>query len=175
MSQESRPDVTGILPGCHRISARIRREGWPDGAGILRYYNALHQIKLPRRPEYMSKEEHAKNFLVRLLSRMIFCWFLKEKGLIDRELLELENNNGIRYPVLKDINDANFLDSNSYYRGILQNIFFKSLNQEKKRGKKDFKWTRYLPDDFDYVNLPNTLFEGGLFDILKAEDNAEGI
>ena len=36
MSQESRPDVTGILPGCHRISARIRREGWPDGAGILR-------------------------------------------------------------------------------------------------------------------------------------------
>jgi len=35
MSQESRPDVTGILPGCHRISARIRREGWPDGAGIL--------------------------------------------------------------------------------------------------------------------------------------------
>lgn len=36
MSQESRPDVTGILPGCHRISARIRREGWPDGAGILK-------------------------------------------------------------------------------------------------------------------------------------------
>lgn len=138
------------------------------------YYNALHQIKLPRRPEYMSKEEHAKNFLVRLLSRMIFCWFLKEKGLIDRELLELENNNGIRYPVLKDINDANFLDSNSYYRGILQNIFFKSLNQEKKRGKKDFKWTRYLPDDFDYSKFTRIPYlNGGLFDILKAEDNAE--
>jgi len=39
MSQESRPDVTGILPGCHRISARIRREGWPDGAGILINYS----------------------------------------------------------------------------------------------------------------------------------------
>jgi len=41
MSQESRPDVTGILPGCHRISARIRREGWPDGAGILNLSGSL--------------------------------------------------------------------------------------------------------------------------------------
>jgi len=138
------------------------------------YYNALQQIKLPRRPEYMSKDEHAKNFLVRLLSRMIFCWFLKEKGLIDKELLELENNNHVRYPIVKDINDQDFLNSNSYYRGILQNIFFKALNQQKKTGKKDFKWTRYLPDDFNYSKFTTIPYlNGGLFDILKNEDNAE--
>jgi len=138
------------------------------------YYDALHQIKLPRKPAYMSKDEHAKNFLVRLLARIIFCWFLKEKGLIDKELLELENNNKIRYPLLKDISDKNFLKSNSYYRGILQNVFFKALNQEKKRGKKDFKWTRYLPDDFDYHKFTSIPYlNGGLFDILKEEDNAQ--
>lgn len=138
------------------------------------YYNALQQIKLPRRPEYMSKDEHAKNFLVRLLARMIFCWFLKEKGLINKELLELENNNHVRYPLLKDIDDDNFLASNSYYRGILQNIFFLALNQEKKKGKKDFKWTRYLPDDFDYRKFTSIPYlNGGLFDLLKEEDNTQ--
>lgn len=138
------------------------------------YYNALYQINLPKKPKYMHESEHAKNFLVRLLSRLIFCWFLKEKGLIDKELLELENHNQVRYPILKDINDEDFLNSNSYYRGILQNIFFKALNQEKKRGKKDFKWTRYLPDDFDYKKFTHIPYlNGGLFDILKDEDNAE--
>lgn len=138
------------------------------------YYNALQQIKLPRKPEYMTKDEHAKNFLVRLLSRLIFCWFLKEKGLIDKELLELENHNQVRHPLLKDIDDENFMNSNSYYRGILQNIFFKALNQEKKRSKKDFKWTSYLPDDFDYRKFTSIPYlNGGLFDILKYEDNAE--
>lgn len=45
MSQESRPDVTGILPGCHRISARIRREGWPDGAGILTFFVLIDHVE----------------------------------------------------------------------------------------------------------------------------------
>jgi len=44
------------------------------------YYNALQQIKLPRKPEYMTKDEHAKNFLVRLLSRLFSAGFSKKRG-----------------------------------------------------------------------------------------------
>jgi hypothetical protein len=137
------------------------------------FYYASQQIKLPFRPDYVPEKENIKNFLVRLLARTMFCWFIKEKGLIKPEILELRDWDGRVYPLVKDFADNNFLESNSYYRGILQNIFFNSLNQKDKKSLKDFKWTKYLHSDFQiewFTTIP--YLNGGIFDKLD-EDNAK--
>ena len=137
------------------------------------FYYASQQIKLPFRPDYVPEKENIKNFLVRLLARTMFCWFIKEKGLIKPEILELRDWDGQIYPLVKDFEDENFLKSNSYYRGILQNIFFNSLNQKDKKSLKDFKWTKYLHSDFQiewFTAIP--YLNGGIFDKLD-EDNAK--
>jgi hypothetical protein len=137
------------------------------------FYYALDKVKLPFCPTYIDKKENVKNFLVRLLARTLFCWFVKEKGLIKKELLELIDWEGERFPIVHDIDDKNFLKSNSYYRGILQNIFFNALNQADKKVLKDFKWLKYLHADFDFkwfTEIP--YLNGGIFDKLE-EDNAK--
>ncbi|MEA5517340.1 HsdM family class I SAM-dependent methyltransferase [Limnoraphis robusta] len=137
------------------------------------FYYASQKIKLPYRPDYVPEKENIKNFLVRLLARTMFCWFIKEKGLIKPELLELRDWDGQVYPLVKDFEDDNFLESNSYYRGVLQNIFFNSLNQKDKKSLKDFKWTKYLHSDFQvewFTTIP--YLNGGIFDKLD-EDNAK--
>nr|WP_264478105.1 SNF2-related protein [Planktothrix agardhii] len=83
------------------------------------FYYASQHIKLPFRPDYVPEKENIKNFLVRLLARTMFCWFIKEKGLIKPEILELRDWEGRVYPLVKDFEDENFLESNSYYRGVL--------------------------------------------------------
>jgi DNA-binding PadR family transcriptional regulator len=137
------------------------------------FYYASQHIKLPFRPDYVPEKENIKNFLVRLLARTMFCWFIKEKGLIKPEILELRDWEGRVYPLVKDFEDENFLESNSYYRGVLQNIFFNSLNQKGKKALKDFKWTKYLHSDFQiewFTEIP--YLNGGIFDDLD-EDNAK--
>ena len=137
------------------------------------FYYASQHIKLPFRPNYVPEKENIKNFLVRLLARTMFCWFIKEKGLIKPEILELRDWDGRVFPLVKDFEDENFLESNSYYRGVLQNIFFNSLNQKDKKSLKDFKWTKYLHSNFQvewFTEIP--YLNGGIFDDLD-EDNAK--
>ena len=137
------------------------------------FYYASQHIKLPFRPNYVLEKENIKNFLVRLLARTMFCWFIKEKGLIKPEILELRDWDGRVFPLVKDFEDENFLESNSYYRGVLQNIFFNSLNQKDKKSLKDFKWTKYLHSNFQvewFTEIP--YLNGGIFDDLD-EDNAK--
>lgn len=137
------------------------------------FYYASQNIKLPFKPDYINEKENIKSFLVRLLARTMFCWFVKEKGLIQNELLELTDWNSNRYMLTNDINEKKFLKSNSYYRGILQNIFFNSLNQKEKKSTKDFKWSKYWHPDFKIEWLTNIPYlNGGIFDKLE-EDNAK--
>jgi len=136
------------------------------------FYYAIQNIKLPFKPEYVSEKENTKNFLVRLLARTLFCWFVKEKGLIKPELLELTDWEDKRYQLTNDVDDTNFLKSNSYYRGILQNMFYNALNQKDKKSLNDFKWTHYLHTDLKIEWLTEIPYlNGGIFDKLK-EDNA---
>lgn len=137
------------------------------------FYYASQNIKLPFKPDYVNEKENIKNFLVRLLARTMFCWFVKEKGLIKHELLELTDWQKNRYKLTQDVDDKKFLKSNSYYRGILQNIFFNALNQKEKKSIKDFGWTKYLHPDFDLKSLTEIPYlNGGIFDKLD-EDNAK--
>ncbi|MDR1883582.1 MAG: hypothetical protein LBR26_12495 [Prevotella sp.] len=136
------------------------------------FYFAVAQVKLPNQ---QVDSETTKNFLVRLLARTMFCWFIKEKGLIQPKLLELSDYQGKRYKLTNDTENADFLQSNSYYRGILQNIFFNSLNKKDKRSMKDFKWTKYLNPGFDINWLTAIPFlNGGIFDLIS-EDTIESL
>ena len=69
--------------------------------------------------------------LIRLLTRVIFCWFIKERGLIPETLFRLSD---VR-PLLKD-DPGQALDEGNYYRAILQNLFFATLNTEMGEGRK---------------------------------------
>ncbi len=69
--------------------------------------------------------------LIRLLTRVIFCWFIKERGLIPESLFRIED---VR-PLLKS-DPAKAADEGNYYRAILQNLFFATLNTEMGGGRK---------------------------------------
>jgi hypothetical protein len=137
------------------------------------FYYATQKIRLPFKPDYINEKENIKNFLVRLLARTMFCWFVKEKGLIKHELLELTSWEGIKHKLTNDVDDEDFLQKNSYYRGVLQNVFYNALNQKEKNSAKDFKWTKYLHPGFQIDWLTQIPYlNGGIFDKLE-EDNAK--
>ncbi|PMP76176.1 MAG: type II restriction endonuclease, partial [Sulfurihydrogenibium sp.] len=58
--------------------------------------------------------------LLRLLTRMIFVWFLKEMKLIPEEIFDEKK----LQEIVKD-----FGNSDNYYNAILQNLFFATLNR----------------------------------------------
>jgi hypothetical protein len=129
-----------------------------------------------------TKQKATDEFLVRTVCRLMFAWFLKEKGLIPTELLELhdmlDKPVNLTAGLLTVTASDPFFEGNHYYRGILQNIFFKALNtpREQRMGSasavgKRFLGTGYLPADFDYerfIQIP--YLNGGLFE-QQIEDN----
>jgi hypothetical protein len=158
---------------------------------------ATGEIRLARLPDHVSDTpNHRKlatqEFTVRMICRLIFAWFLKEMGLIPKELLELyDAANRPRNLTAGPENRRQFLGGNQYYRGILQNIFFQALNrpmnQRRKSGPEaandrtvtspELKKLAYLgknqlPEKFDYDLFDRIPYlNGGLFDKLD-EDNA---
>jgi adenine-specific DNA-methyltransferase len=86
-------------------------------------------VILPRSIGDISDDaERAKQrslFFIRLLTRLIFCWFLQEKRLIPRDLF--------RERVARDLLIDFAPGSGTYYRAVLQNLFFATLNQEQAR------------------------------------------
>ncbi|MFO7902914.1 MAG: DUF3800 domain-containing protein [Pirellulaceae bacterium] len=163
------------------------------------YYWATSEIQLPVRADHLSDDDdgrrrNVQNFILRLLSRTVFCWFLKERGLIARELLEMYDTTDQRRCLTNDADAPGYAEDNHYYRGILQNIFFSSLNHPMnhphgrrlptRRARNDrttddpelqrmaYLGKNYLPTDFDYALFDRVPYlNGGLFDALR-EDNA---
>jgi len=73
--------------------------------------------------------------VIRLLTRLIFIWFVKEKRLIPENIFDrnfLQN-------VLQKFNPE-AADNSDFYKAILQNLFFATLNTEmlKDGGKRQF-------------------------------------
>ncbi|MDR0604231.1 MAG: Eco57I restriction-modification methylase domain-containing protein, partial [Bacteroidales bacterium] len=62
--------------------------------------------------------------LIRLITRLIFVWFIKQKKLISNEIFDVINLQDI----LKDFNPMSNTEGN-YYNAILQNLFFATLNR----------------------------------------------
>jgi len=63
--------------------------------------------------------------VIRLITRLIFIWFLRQKGLVPKELFNREDLDHL----VKDFEPDNF-ESSTYYRVILQNLFFATLNKK---------------------------------------------
>jgi len=63
--------------------------------------------------------------VIRLITRVLFVWFIKQKHLVPNNLFE-EAELG---KILKDF-QANSLENGNYYNAILQNLFFATLNKK---------------------------------------------
>ena len=114
-------------------------------------------------------EEH----VIRLITRLLFIWFIKEKGLVADELFKKAQ--------IQDFLKEDVFDSgDSYYRAVLQNLFFATLNTEidkrrfstqTRKDHRNFSVYRYESqmDDSDrllelFAETP--FINGGLFDCL---------
>ena len=120
-------------------------------------------------------EEH----VIRLITRLLFVWFIKEKGLVADELF----NEVQVSPLLKDYDRE---AGDSYYRVVLQNLFFATLNTEVKKRQfskktnadhRNFSLYRYKdqmcnPDKLLELFEQTPFINGGLFDCL---DNFKGV
>ena len=87
------------------------------------YFWALPQVEFPADLEADDEKRRATG-LIRLLTRLIFCWFLKEKNLIPEKLFHPAD----LAKLLKGF-DPESETSSTYYQAILQNLFFATLNQ----------------------------------------------
>jgi adenine-specific DNA-methyltransferase len=94
------------------------------------YFWALAQSRFPKHARKDADGQDSLS-LIRLITRVIFCWFLKEKGLLPDALFDPRN-----VPAM--LNDPSPKES-TYYKAILQNLFFATLNQEmdKREFRKD--------------------------------------
>ena len=134
------------------------------------------------------REHNAKN-LIRLLTRLLFVWFIKEKDLIPDELFDEKSIKNLitsfepeKFYRFEDID----VESKSiYYKAILQNLFFASLNAE--HGKRAFRidgqnqnatslmrYQRYHKNPEAFVKLIESkvpFMNGGLFECLDHQDD----
>jgi len=93
------------------------------------YFAAMNEVSFPDDLEKKKEVRNATN-LIRLITRVIFIWFIKEKQLVPASLFRKDFVAGI----LKDFNKNK--KSQNYYNAILQNLFFGTLNQ--KMGERKF-------------------------------------
>ncbi len=121
---------------------------------------------------------HAEEHVIRLITRLLFVWFVKEKGLVANKLFVEEQVGRL----LKDYDRAS---GDSYYRAVLQNLFFATLNTEiARRGfsrrtnatHRDFSRFRYRnemqnPDELLALFNQTPFINGGLFDCLDSEES----
>ena len=123
-------------------------------------------------PATLPKDEH----VVRLLTRLLFVWFVKEKGLIAEEWF----NPAEMKAMLHNFNNG----GGDYYRAVLQNLFFATLNRphtqkpqfstQAKPGHRVTTLYRYrslITDESRFLSLmgQTPFVNGGLFDCLDEE------
>ena len=132
------------------------------------------------------QEHNAKN-LIRLLTRILFVWFIKEKDLIPDELFDetyIREHLITDFSPKKDENISRQKQHSKYYRAILQNLFFATLNQTA--GKRVFRndkqhrnvtqlmrYENYFKDPQVFLKLVEDkvpFMSGGLFECLDRPD-----
>ena len=133
-------------------------------------------VTTARFPTDETKTRPPEEHVIRLITRLLFIWFIKEKGLIAEDLFNETQVAGLLTHYDPDTGD-------SYYRAVLQNLFFATLNTEiNKRGfsketqttHRDFSRYRYKaemhdPDKLVALFRRTPFINGGLFDCLDSE------
>ena len=140
---------------------------------------AVKESKFPVKEKRVLKPEQ---HVIRLITRLLFVWFIKEKRLVADELFD-------ETEVASLLKDYNRETGDSYYRAVLQNLFFATLNTEiekrdfsteKNTTHRNFSRYRYKrqinhPDKLQGLFAQTPFINGGLFDCLDSEEaTAEG-
>jgi adenine-specific DNA-methyltransferase len=143
-------------------------------------------------------QEHRATNVIRMLTRLLFVWFIKEKKLIPEELFELD---ALQKDILNEISPYHergmFKERNKesiYYKAILQNLFFATLNcpiegdslDKRKRGFRGDGYGTHRGIDYlmrykSYFKNPDAFLtklndvvpflNGGLFECLDDKFN----
>ncbi len=155
------------------------------------YFWAVKNVHFPSDPKIKSLEENNSINVIRLLTRLIFVWFLRAKNLVSDDLFDEQQV----AELLNKFDPLSNKESN-YYKAILQNLFFATLNQKmnsekepnNRRFRSDDRGFKDRSDDYAVTNLyrHKNLFKsqdaalaafasipflnGGLFDCLDKQD-----
>jgi hypothetical protein len=152
------------------------------------YFWALEHVQFPKQDGVVDDVNRATN-VIRLITRLIFVWFLKERNLVPPALFDRNELSD----VLKDVSD----DKSTFYKGILQNLFFATLNTSMNDEKaprvfrKDTNGKRFndqymVHNQYRYENLfkdPKQalgmfagipFLNGGLFECLDKREEVNG-
>ena len=146
------------------------------------FYRKLYKwferaVRAARFPLDQTKTLQKQEHIIRLITRMMFVWFIKEKGLVANELF----NEAQVATLLKHYDRTS---GDSYYRAVLQNLFFATLNTEvgQRRYSDKSNASHRNPSLCRYrdeVTDPDRLLElfcktpfinGGLFECLDSFD-----
>ncbi len=153
------------------------------------YFWAMNKVKFPDDYKYSAdpaKDAEIRNStnLIRLLTRIIFIWFIKEKKLIPASLFDVKELKHI----VKDFYAGK--EASNYYNAILQNLFFGTLNQkmneraftregdfsqnQKEYGVKNlYRYASMFaipPEEAIALFKDIPFLNGGLFECLDKED-----
>ena len=154
------------------------------------YFWAVDRVTFPADVEKDVEIRNATS-VIRLTTRLIFVWFIKEKGLVQDTLFNKRE--------IDKILKSTVPQESTYYKAILQNLFFATLNTEMKPDNRKFRhrarqsggrdqhymvhslyrYERYFKHSKEalgfFENIP--FLNGGLFECLDKpdKDNAKKI
>ena len=132
------------------------------------FERAVEDAKFP-------KTVPAEQQVIRLITRILFVWFIKEKGLVQKEWFEKAKMEQL----------LNNFGGSDYYRAVLQNLFFATLNTEmdsrgfstrREPSHRVFSRYRYKSlirdlERFEGLMKQTPFINGGLFDCLDDEES----
>lgn len=173
MDKNNKPhNFDGLLESC--LDALDTRELNKE------FYKGLYEwfdraLKIAKFPTNQAKMIPDEEHVIRLITRLLFVWFIKEKNLVAEDLF-------IESQVAQLLKDYHRDRGDSYYRAVLQNLFFATLNTEigqrsfsrgDNRNHRDFSRYRYRnemgdPDSLLKLFAKTPFINGGLFDCLDS-------
>ena len=143
---------------------KVTKEFYTDIANW--YFWATDKVKYPEDHKYSDDPKKNKELrqsinLIRLITRIIFIWFLKEKDLIPNDLFSKAKLKTIVKDFMENKSSSNF------YNAILQNLFFATLNQ--KMGERGFAEDKGYPANKKTFGVKNLYRYEGKFLISEEE------
>ena len=130
------------------------------------YERAVSACKFP--------DNQNKTQVIRMVTRLLFVWFLKEKDLVPSDIFDEQGAQAY-------LNNFD-LETSDYYQAILQNLFFATLNtpidkrafskrnNDDNRNANRYRYAEFLQDSGRFLeHLKQVPFvNGGLFDFLDS-------
>ncbi len=91
------------------------------------YFASLNEVEFPNEFNENPRQLNSQA-MIRLITRMMFVWFMKQKGLIPDEIFDKKH--------LDEVLKYDDQTGSTYYKAILQNLFFATLNTEMGEKRK---------------------------------------